>query len=75
MTLSFLAVNSIKPQDPEGTSELSMGMYWEDIALFKAETLAEGNPLVANRAPASIPCIFTYPDQNNLGCLFLIEFL
>ncbi|KAI9810669.1 MAG: hypothetical protein M1827_006128 [Pycnora praestabilis] len=53
---------------------LLMGMYWEQIAAFKAETLAAGKPLVANGGPASILCTFPGETQNNLGYLFFIEF-
>lgn len=53
---------------------LLMGMYWPQIQAFKAATLAEGKPLVANGGPASILCTFPNPDQTNLGYLFLIEF-
>lgn len=42
---------------------LLMGMYWPEIAAFKAETLAAGKPLVANGGPASILCTFPNPTQ------------
>ncbi|KAI9832283.1 MAG: hypothetical protein M1819_004461 [Sarea resinae] len=51
-----------------------MGQYHQQIAAFKAETLAAGKPLVGNAAPAGILCTFPGPLQDNLGYLFLIEF-
>lgn len=42
---------------------LLMGMYWPQIQQFKAATLAERKPLVANGGPASILCTFPNPDQ------------
>ena len=52
-----------------------MGMYWEQIADFKAKTIARGEPLVFNGGPASILCTFPAQGQTNLGYMFLIEFL
>ncbi|KAI9703779.1 MAG: hypothetical protein M1836_007549 [Candelina mexicana] len=53
---------------------LLMGMYWEQIAAFKAETIAKGEPLIFNGGPASILCTFPAMGQTNLGYLFFIEF-
>lgn len=53
---------------------LVMGMYWPQIQEMKQTLLAEGKPLVANGAPASILCSFPNPDQTNLGFLFMTEF-
>lgn len=51
-----------------------MGMYWPQIQAMKAAFIAEGKPLVANGAPASILCSFPNPDQTNMGYVFLTEF-
>ncbi|MCJ1224876.1 hypothetical protein MMC12_001523 [Toensbergia leucococca] len=53
---------------------LMMGMYWPEIAAFKADTLAKGLPLAANGGPASLLCTFPNPSQTNLGYLFMTEF-
>ena len=53
---------------------LLMGMYWPEIAAFKAKTLAAGLPLNVNGGPASILCTFPNANQTNLGYLFMIEF-
>ena len=42
---------------------LLMGMYWPEIQAFKAITLKEHKPLVANGGPASILCSFPNPNQ------------
>ena len=42
---------------------LMMGMYWPEIAAFKADTLAKGLPLAANGGPASLLCTFPNPSQ------------
>lgn len=52
-----------------------MGMYWPEIQAMKAAFIAEGKPLVANGAPASILCSFPNPDQTNLGYVVLTEFM
>ena len=53
---------------------LMVGMYWPEIAAFKAETLAAGKPLVGLASPANLLCTFPLPTQTNLGFLFLTEF-
>lgn len=53
---------------------LVMGMYWPQIQEMKQALLAEGKPLVANGAAASILCSFPNPDQTNLGFVFMTEF-
>ncbi|KAI0472702.1 aquaporin-like protein [Xylariaceae sp. FL0804] len=53
---------------------LLQGMYWPEIAAFKAQTLAEGKTLVGAGSPASILCSFPAPTQTNAGFLFITEF-
>lgn len=53
---------------------LMVGMYWPQIAAYKAELLAAGKPLVGLGSPANLLCTFPGPKQTNLGYLFLIEF-
>lgn len=47
-----------------------MGMYWEQIRVFKEEMLAAHQPLVSPAGPASILVSFPGPSQS-LGYLFL----
>lgn len=48
-------------------------MYHQQIAAFKAETLAKGGNMFSG-GPASIFCAFPGATQFNLGYLFMIEF-
>lgn len=50
-----------------------MCQYHEQIAAFKAASLAAGKGLVYDGGPANILCTFPGPNQSNLS-LFLIEF-
>ncbi|MCJ1340821.1 hypothetical protein MMC09_006117 [Bachmanniomyces sp. S44760] len=54
---------------------LMIGMYWQEVQLFKEETLAKGGPaaLNINGGPASLLVTFPNPNQS-LGYLFFIEF-
>lgn len=52
---------------------LMVGMYWEQLSAYAAETAAAGDGVVFNGGPASVLCSFPGETQS-LGYLFLIEF-
>ena len=53
-----------------------VGQYWEQISMLKGKLLARGaTTLNFNGGPGSILCSFPSPDQNNLGYLFMTEFM